>query len=189
MTISKQAVRQKYFDSVKQISKEERRKKEKIICQKLFKLDVWKKAKTIALTLPTVNEVSLALVFEQARLEHKKIVVPITLPQYQMVFVEYKKETPLQKTQFGVFEPILEQAVICPKEQLDLIIVPGVSYSKDGQRIGFGGGYYDRFLADFKKNKVSLAYDFQIYDEAIWQSEATDITLDMIISEKEVYIS
>ena len=106
-----------------------------------------------------------------------------------MVFVYYDADGVFKETDFGVREPVFELSQVCPKAQIDLVIVPGVSYSKSGERVGFGGGYYDRFLEDFSNTKVSLAYDFQLYEETIWQSEKTDITLDMIISRKGVDIS
>lgn len=189
MMVTKQDIRKSYLEKVKQTSQQERRQQENEICQQLCQLQVWKEAKTIALTLPMVHELSLDEVFEAARMADKRVVVPITRPNHKMVFVYYDAEGPFEMTDFGVREPVFEGSQVCPKTQIDLVVVPGVSYSRSGERVGFGGGYYDRFLANFTQTKLSLAYDFQLYEEAIWQCEKTDITLDMIITRKGVDIS
>ncbi len=189
MKCSKKAIRQEFKKKIKQISLQERRKQEQQICQQLCRLDVWKNAKTIALTLPMEHELNLDYVFKKAKECNKQIVVPITRPHHQMVFVKYDEYGLVKQNNFGIREPIFELSEICPKTQIDLVIVPGVSYSKSGDRVGFGGGYYDRFLEDFTKVKLSLAYDFQLYEETIWQREETDITLDMVITWKGVEVS
>ncbi|MBC8931851.1 5-formyltetrahydrofolate cyclo-ligase, partial [Escherichia coli] len=72
--------------------------------------------------------------------------------------MEFKKMDsihPLIKSKFGILEPN-ELAETVDKKVIDLLIVPGVAFNKDHYRIGFGGGFYDRFLTDFQGHTVSL---------------------------------
>ena len=84
----------------------------------------------------------------------------------------------------GILEPIDDSIVI--KKDIDLIIVPGAVFDKDFNRIGYGGGYYDRYLEDiaYKNNKVVLAYDFQIVDKI--EKEEHDVKVDIIITDKQI---
>ena len=78
-----------------------------------------------------------------------------------MIFVDYD-ESRLQKSSFGLMEPTSEEAV--EKAEIDLIHVPGVVFNSQGFRIGYGGGYYDRYLADFAGASISSIYSFQKFD-------------------------
>lgn len=80
---------------------------------------------------------------------------------------------------FGVEEPLVFEKVV--KDEIDLLIVPGLIFSSEGYRIGFGGGYYDRFLKDFQGPTVSLAFGEQIRDD--WQPENFDIPVAKIITD------
>ena len=71
-------------------------------------------------------------------------------------------ERHLQKSSFGLMEPTSEEAV--DKTEIDLIHVPGVVFNSQGFRIGYGGGYYDRYLADFAGASISSIYSFQQSD-------------------------
>lgn len=78
-------------------------------------------------------------------------------------------------------EPIVERTVSIEKEAIDVLIVPGVVYDEQGYRIGFGGGYYDRYLTDFSNETISLAFEEQIVDEV--PKEQHDVPVDWIVSD------
>ena len=107
------------------------------------------------------HEVSTAAFIRQAQLDGKRVLVPKTYGQGRMIFVDYD-ESRLQKSSFGLMEPISEEAV--DKTEIDLIHVPGVVFNSQGFRIGYGGGYYDRYLADFAGASISSIYSFQNSD-------------------------
>ena len=115
----------------------------------------------IATYLSMSYEVSTAAFIKQAQLEGKRVLVPKTYGQGRMIFVDYD-ESRLQKSSFGLMEPISEEAV--DKTEIDLIHVPGVVFNSKGFRIGYGGGYYDRYLADFAGASISSIYSFQQFD-------------------------
>ena len=71
-------------------------------------------------------------------------------------------------------------------EDIDLVIVPGIAFDRSGERIGYGMGFYDRFLKKIRKDtsSIGLAYEFQIVDDI--PSEETDVKVNKIITEKRV---
>jgi 5-formyltetrahydrofolate cyclo-ligase len=85
---------------------------------------------------------------------------------------------------FGILEPRKESARIFNPEEIDLVIVPGVAFDEHRNRIGFGAGFYDRFLESVRPScaKIGIAFEFQIYDEV--PVEEHDIPLDLVITEK-----
>ncbi|KLD56751.1 hypothetical protein WP50_38680 [Lactiplantibacillus plantarum] len=97
----------------------------------------------VATTIVSDIEVATRPLIEQAWAEGKMVVIPKTLPHRQMAFYPYQATDRLERTSFGIPEPVTGEPVA--KQQIDLILVPGLGYSRDRHaRIGFGGGYYDR---------------------------------------------
>ena len=162
------------------LSKEERIVQEDKIIDYLEKNAQWQNAQVIALTKSMPMEFSLEKVVHLARKMNKTIVVPVTLPYRQMKFAFWDDKTEFQKNSFVVEEPI--QPVWVEQDQIDLIIVPGLAYSKKGERLGFGGGYYDRFLEKQNYSTMSLAYKEQVYDEASWEVEVFDQRIQTLIT-------
>ena len=167
-------------ENLLRVSKEERIVQEDKIIAYLEKNAQWQTAQVIALTKSMPMEFSLEKVVQVARNMNKTIVVPVTLPHRQMKFAYWGEKTEFQKNSFGVEEPI--QPVWVEEEQIDLVIVPGLAYSKKGERLGFGGGYYDRFLERHHYSTMSLAYKEQLYDEASWEVDVFDQTIQTLIT-------
>ena len=84
---------------------------------------------------------------------------------------------------FGILEPI--ELMKIAYKNIDLVLVPGIVFDKEGHRIGYGFGYYDKFLKKVPKAvKVGLAFDFQIVDRI--PAEEHDVPVDFIITEKRI---
>ena len=137
----------------------------------LLATSTYQKAATIATYLSLPHEFSTTVFIAQAQKDGKRILVPKTYSQGRMIMVDYDEEDVVQ-TKFGVLEPRSEQAVA--KEMIDMIHVPGLAFNKEGYRIGYGGGYYDRYLADYRGKTVSTIFTCQrqffepaSYDQAI----------------------
>ena len=184
LKMDKVDARKKAKENLLKLSTEKRNPQEELILDYLKNLPEWKEAKIIALTKSMPIEFSLEKVVKLARNMNKKIVVPVTLPHRQMKFAFWDEKTQFQKNSFGVEEPI--QPVWVDKEQIDLVIVPGLAYSKKGERLGFGGGYYDRFIERDSFSTISLAYKEQVYEEAVWNVEIFDQTVQILITKEGV---
>lgn len=176
--------RKKAKEILMNLSIEKRNYQEELILDYLKNLPEWTEAKIIALTKSMSIEFSLKKVVKLARKMNKKIVVPVTLPHRQMKFAYWDEKTQFQKNSFGVEEPT--QPVWVDEKQIDLIIVPGLAYSKRGERLGFGGGYYDRFLERDSFSTIGLAYQEQVYEEAFWNVEVFDQTVQILITKEGV---
>lgn len=102
--------------------------------------------------------------------------------EHSQDFMSYSYMTKIMKSRFGVEEVCDPNAEI--NNELDLIIVPGLAFALDShQRLGFGGGYYDRFLAKHQKTTtVALANSQMIFDTAPWGIEKTDVAIQTIIT-------
>lgn len=92
----------------------------------------------------------------------------------------------LQRGHYGILEPKKNLRKPVNSDIIDCVISPGVAFTKKMERIGYGGGYYDRFYSSLKKIPfvVALAYDFQIVDSI--PTESFDVPVDMIITEKQI---
>lgn len=121
----------------------------------------YREANVFATYLSLEHEVATASLLEHALAAGKRVLVPKTYPHGQMVFVDYDPKC-LKMSQFGILEPTVGEVV--DKSELDLIHVPGLVWNGAGYRIGYGGGFYDRYLADFRGKSLSTAYAFQIRD-------------------------
>lgn len=157
----KKELRQTVLNQMKKQSGKEKEQADNWLTQHLLSSVAYQKAQVIATYLSMPHEVSTAAFIKQAQLDGKRVLVPKTYGQGRMIFVDYD-ESRLQKSSFGLMEPISEEAV--DKTEIDLIHVPGVVFNSQGFRIGYGGGYYDRYLADFAGASISSIYSFQQSD-------------------------
>lgn len=156
------------------------------IATELIGTDEWKKSSVIGLTVSRFPEVDTWQLIRTGWGQGKKMAVPKCIPASKgMSFRKLSAFTQLESSFFGLFEPIDSETEKTQKEEIDLLIVPGLVYSKNGYRIGFGGGYYDRFLKDYKGTSVSLAFSIQLAESVPF--EAHDIPVGKIITEKGVF--
>ena len=132
-------------------------------------------AQTIATYLPMDHEFGSYGLIVAAQAAGKRVLVPKVVGPGQMVFLPYDPSQ-LVESYFGVLEPRTGQAV--DKADIDLIHVPGVAFNDRGYRIGHGGGYYDRYLADYPGATISTIYDFQRKE---FSEESHDIPVQEVI--------
>lgn len=95
----------------------------------------------------------------------------------------YSGKESLKAGAFGILEPT-EDCVAVPENEIDLIIVPGVAFDRQRNRLGRGKGFYDRLLSTLNVPKIGISYDFQLKDQI--PVEPFDRKMDLIITEKEI---
>lgn len=152
--------------------------------QQLFALPQWQQVKRVGLTISQALEVATQPIIEAAWAAGKTVYVPKVMPQRQLAFLPYTATTVLVQSKFGLHEPAYQAELVAT--DFDLLLVPGLAFTAAGKRLGFGGGYYDRFLAQHPQKTVSLALSPQFYTTADWPVERFDMTIDHVITVKQV---
>lgn len=159
---------------------------EKKLSRNLFNSKLWKKANVIGLTCSTEIEWNTMPIIQKAWSEGKGVAVPKTdSTKSTMKFYLIKNEGQLKVGYGNILEPIIELSRFIDKFEIDLLIVPGIVFDKYGYRIGFGGGYYDRFLTNFTNETVSLLSSKQLVDKL--PIEKHDINVQYLITETGLY--
>ena len=164
---------------------EARQQAEREIYQKIYAHPFWLETEIIATTMSMPFEINTKPIIEKAWEEGKKVAVPVVCTKTgNMVFYEIKDFTHLVKGAMDILEPVKDCNEL-PLGENVLCIVPGLAFSKEGYRLGFGGGFYDRFLADFSGKTLSLAFHFQ--QNQSFPISSYDLPVQTIISnEKDV---
>lgn len=167
----------------RQITKEESEQKSRAAADAVFELPQYKSAETVMAYMASFKEISTSAIIRDA-LKHKHLVIPVSNTDSLTITPSYlKSENDLVKGAYGIYEPrIIEPAKV---NDIDIAIIPGIAFDRRGGRLGFGKGYYDRFLSEFHGVKIGFCYEFQLIDELPLDSH--DIPMDIIITEKRIY--
>ncbi|VTS45770.1 5-formyltetrahydrofolate cyclo-ligase [Streptococcus porcinus] len=171
----KKDIRNEVLGTLKAMNKKEKHQKDQALLGAMVSTATYQRAKVIATYLAMPTEYETALLIKQALSDGKMVLVPKTYPKGVMEFVAYDPEK-LERTSFGLLEPTSPIAV--PKKDIDMIHVPGVAFNAKGFRIGYGAGYYDRYLSDYQGATISTIYDCQQSD---FQAESYDIAVQEVL--------
>ena len=158
----KSELRKQVLQEMKAIPRTQKVTLDLALTERFLQHPFYQEAKTIATYLSFPHEFQTQELIEQALKDGKKVLIPKTYPKGRMDFVVYDPQQ-LVKTSFGLLEPQGDLEVV-DASQIDLIHVPGLAFTTEGYRIGYGGGYYDRYLKHFSGNTLSTVYPCQIRD-------------------------
>ncbi|AOM41053.1 5-formyltetrahydrofolate cyclo-ligase [Xenorhabdus hominickii] len=147
-------------------------------------------ANKIALYLSFDGELDTRPLIQQLWQQNKQVYLPILHPfsRSHLLFLRYCADTPLIKNSFNIEEPVLDIRQVLPVSELDIMFIPLVAFDSTGQRLGMGGGFYDRTLAKWQQQHfypIGLAHDFQLVETlpiASW-----DIPLPEIITPEKIW--
>ena len=157
----------------------------KAIFKNLMKTDLLKKTYYhIYLSNSLNNEVETDEVIKLLFKKNKRVYVPKIMGE-NLIHIEINKNTSYSENQFSVREP--SSANTSDPKIFDVVFIPLLAYDKSGERVGYGGGYYDRFLLNTKKNVLKVGLSFYEPVEKILNVEEHDIKLDYVITPKIVY--
>ena len=150
----------------------------------LISKEYYKKANGVFIYIGFGSEIDTCSIINKCFKDNKRVFVPRTnITEKTMDAVEIHNLDNLEKNKYGIYEPSKELSSINNKE-IDLVVLPGVAFDMNGGRIGYGGGYYDKYLEKISNEvfKVALAYKFQIV--ANIPVEAHDILANEVITNK-----
>lgn len=181
--MNKQELRQSTIQKVKQLTEDEKLQIEENLTEQLLHSPLWRQATTIGVTMSQGFEWNTKSIIEQAWNQNKTVCIPKCEPkEKQLTFYQLDTYEQLEVVYYNLLEPKPEQEMQVDKKAIDLLIVPGILFDPQGYRIGFGGGYYDRFLMDFPNQTVSMLSTIQLVDNV--PTESFDIPVQHLIIEK-----
>lgn len=158
----KAELRKQVLQEMKAIPQKQKIAMDLVLTERFLQHPFYQEAKTIATYLSFPHEFQTQGLIDQALRDGKKVLIPKTYPKGRMDFVVYDPQQ-LVKTSFGLLEPQGNMEVV-DASQIDLIHVPGLAFTTEGYRIGYGGGYYDRYLEHFVGQSLSTIYPCQVQE-------------------------
>jgi len=186
MTGRKKQLRADLKRRLAEMSAEEIDRQSRIACDQLTQTDGFRKAATVMLFLSMPQEIDTAVAIESAWKSGKRVVVPrIDRQPRRMVAVEIHRLDHMPDPAIsGLRNPA--EGTETPIGQIDLIVAPGLAFDRRGNRLGRGGAYYDRFLADPERKAavVGFGFAFQVLDEV--PTDPHDRPVDAIVTEQGV---
>ncbi|CAH0419311.1 5-formyltetrahydrofolate cyclo-ligase [Periweissella ghanensis] len=154
--------------------------------RQLEQLAAWQDAQTIGITFSMPTELPTQMIIEAAWQAGKAVYLPKCLPAHQLAFLPYQRTDQLVKSTFGIWEPTGSKPLNI--DNLDLLIVPGLRFATTGgMRVGFGGGFYDRLLVQFKGPTIALTTSKLVVTKPDWPIEPFDQAVDKILIGAEIY--
>ncbi len=171
----------------KSLSYVEQRAASSNICNRIQSMELYQQAKRIALYIAVRGEVDLSLLWNTDN-DDKRYFFPTIHASQTLAFLPVTHQTHFLKNNFGILEPDVPPSHAIDLNDLDIIFMPLVAFDTCGTRIGIGGGYYDRTLANNESaSLIGVAYDFQKQD--VIQPEPWDIQLDVIVTPSAIYFA
>ncbi len=187
MSASRPILRQKIRDLRKSISPELHAHYSSQLIDRFANHERIKNAKCVALYISVDGEIDTKGVIEWCLARGKKVAVPVLHPfsKGNLLFLNYDHDTKMVNNKYGIPEPELDVQNVIPLENIDILFTPLVAFDSKGNRLGMGGGYYDRTLQMYHMSKngpfpIGLALDIQEVD--VLPSEIWDVPLPEIIT-------
>ncbi len=180
---TKQQIRKEVSKRRKSASSQQIIENSEKICNTLCHLESFQKAEWVYIYIDYKNEVMTGAIVKRALAFGKHVAAPKVVGK-DMIFYEIQSLNDLESGYFGIQEP-REDLPVADCETA-FLVMPGVAFDRQKHRIGYGGGFYDRFLEKHTKlYKTALAFEFQIFEKV--PVEPTDILPDIVITEANVY--
>jgi 5-formyltetrahydrofolate cyclo-ligase len=187
--MNKAELRKKMIFIRDSLSIEERKTKSHAIKSHLTKLKAYQDAEVVFVYVSFRSEVDTRCFIKEAKKNGKRIAVPISIPKGKVLQpCEISGLDELVPGTWGILEPIKENCRPVDSKEIDIAVVPGLAFDNCFHRLGYGAGYYDRFLPSLRKNaiKIGLGYDFQLLDRL--PVEEFDVPLSGIITEDRLLL-
>lgn len=175
--MDKKALRRAIREKKRAMTEEEIVSRSEKLRELFVRSEAYRAAKTLYGYLPYNQEVRTVPILEQALRDGKKVAVPKIYGD-TMKFLYLDDLSKVEKNSMGIPEPIADESVA--EDKTALVLMPGVAFTREGDRIGYGGGFYDRFLAEEPDHPtLALCYEFQIVESL--PTEEFDIPVDTVL--------
>ena len=182
------ALRQTILAKRRQITEKESAQAGHSILKTIVQMDVFKRTINVASYISLSGELCTKDMNEYFMTRHH-LCLPymVTGQKGKMDFYSFKKGDVLVENRFHILEPKNQPENLVLEDKIDVIVVPLVAFDNKGNRMGMGGGYYDRMLKKVRKDclVIGVAYEFQLVDDLI--VEEWDMPMDIVITEKNCY--
>lgn len=188
LKMDKGQLRKEYLAERRSLSRFQVQSRSQLISQRLINSILWSELRMVHIYLPIIDNHEIdtfpIIQYLRAHYENVSMAVPKVAPEKSLEHYLLTQETVLETNIWGIPEP--KNANPVPVEQIDLVIAPMIIFDKTGHRIGYGKGYYDRFLAKCRPDtkKVGLCYFEPV--NAI-EAESTDIAMDVVVTPDGVW--
>ena len=152
------------------------------ICHCVLALEEYRAAGIVFAFAGTVHEIDTSLLLKETLAAGKTLVLPRCAEGHALDLCVVTSMDELVPGMYGILEPKTVRKA--DENNIDVILVPGLAFDRNGGRMGFGKGYYDRLLESSKAVKIGLCYDFQILEKI--PTESHDVPMNFVITEKEI---
>ncbi len=185
-------IRQQIRQRRQQLTPQQQQQFSQQLLQQLQTLSAIQDAKNIAIYLSNDGEINTQACIEWLWQQGKNVLLPVLHPfsAGHLLFLHYRPDSQLISNKYGIIEPKLAQTEVCPITDIDIIFTPLVAFDQHGQRLGMGGGYYDRTLTAWfnrpqQQTAIGLAHNCQQVDNLPQQT--WDIPLPTIVTPEQIW--
>ena len=182
--MTKQELRKQIAEEVKALESEYRERADAAICENVRASELYRNAKTIFCYIGTDREIDTKALLNAALVDGKRLALPLCVGKGIMEGRQIRSLSDLVNGKFDIPAPSLECPVVEP-EEFDLVIVPCSTGNEKGQRLGYGGGFYDRYLGKTKCPKILLCRRRLVKDDI--PVEEHDLIMDFLATEDGLY--
>lgn len=154
--------------------------------ERFFALNCFIKARTVLFYVSFRSEVFTHAMIKEAMSMGKTVAVPLTdIARRRMQACRINSFDELLPGAWGIPEPKPDKNRVVPVENLEVLVAPGVAFCEKGWRLGYGGGFFDRFVSGFNGSAIGLAFDLQVL-KTVPHDASRDMKVDRIVTEKRV---
>jgi 5-formyltetrahydrofolate cyclo-ligase len=176
----KESLRKEY----KKIRSKVQNKEDKshLIFNTIKELEIYQKSRVIGIYNSFKDEVLTKEIIKYSLSKEKVVCIPKVISDSKMVFIKID-----QGYNLDIREPEMEDTKIINPKEIELMIVPGICFDKNKNRVGFGKAYYDNYLKNTKSYNIGICFEEQILKNDLILTTPNDIVLDMVVTEEKLY--
>ncbi|SHF97159.1 5-formyltetrahydrofolate cyclo-ligase [Flavobacterium micromati] len=186
--MKKSEIRSKYKALRKQLSENDIEEMSLAVANKLITLPVWEKTYFhIFLPITEHNEVNTEFILHLLSGKDKEIIISKSdFETRNMTHFLLTDSTKIKKNEYNIPEPV--NGIEVPSNKIEVVFIPLLAFDNNGHRVGYGKGFYDKFLAECKPETIKIGLSFFEAEELIEDAFESDVKLDYCVTPNEVYI-